>query len=275
MVMANEGMAEVQNLNGNGLGGVRFEFMAVGTDSTSASASDSTLGAEITGSGLARESAGTIQLTTSSFTNDTVQFENVWNVTNNEGINEFGVFNDSSADSGELLLRQVFASVLNVRNGDTLTLTVDVTASGNDNNPQSSAGEKGRVLTNEGIAEGNRLYAATLGGTRYSHMALGTDDGSTTLLDASNSTLGSEITSNGLSRQSVDTITRATTNFTNDTLRFDNQWTATGTQSVREVGVFNDSTADTGEMFIRHVFANDLNLVDTDDFTMTVDIVNT
>lgn len=102
-----------------GTGGVSaFEYIALGTGSTTPAAGDTALEAEITSGGAGRALASTSRVTT-GVTDDTSQLQATFNFTASHTITESGVLN---ADSGGVLLaRQVFF-VLNVSDGDELTV---------------------------------------------------------------------------------------------------------------------------------------------------------
>lgn len=104
----------------NGAGAeAAFTYLAVGTGVTAANAADTTLGTEITDSGLARAAATCTRVTT-SVTNDTAQLDKTFSVTGTKAVTEAGALNAASA--GTLLGRQVFSAV-NVVNGDSLQIT--------------------------------------------------------------------------------------------------------------------------------------------------------
>lgn len=105
-------------LNGSG-SPAAATYIAVGTGTTAAAATDTTLGTETTTSGLAR-AAGTVSLVTTTVTNDTAQVTKQFTATGSVAVTEAGLLN--AASSGTLLARQVF-SAINVANGDTLTIT--------------------------------------------------------------------------------------------------------------------------------------------------------
>jgi hypothetical protein len=105
-------------LNGSG-SPAAATYIAVGTGTTAANASDTTLETEITDSGLARVN-GTVSLVTTTVTNDTAQVTTTFTVSGTKAVTESGVLNASS--SGTLLCRQVF-SAINVVNGDSLAIT--------------------------------------------------------------------------------------------------------------------------------------------------------
>jgi hypothetical protein len=96
-----------------------FTYIAVGTGTTAAAATDTALQTETTTSGLARTS-GTVSLVTTTQTNDTAQVTNTFSVTGTVAVTESGVLNASSA--GTLLCHQVF-SAINVASGDSLQIT--------------------------------------------------------------------------------------------------------------------------------------------------------
>lgn len=83
----------------------------------------------------------------------------------------------------------------------------------------------------------------------FTYLAVGT--GSTSV-SAGDTTLGTELASDGLSRAAA-TVSRTTTSVTNDTARLSVTFSVSGTQTLREVGVFNASSA--GTMLCRTVFA--------------------
>lgn len=98
-----------------------FNYLAVGTGSTAATASNTTLGTEIGGSG-ARALATASQVTT-TVANDTHQLLKTFAFTASYSVTECGIFNASS--SGTLLGRQVFTAVA-VESGDSLQITYKV-----------------------------------------------------------------------------------------------------------------------------------------------------
>jgi hypothetical protein len=104
----------------NGAGAeAAFTYLAVGIGTTAANAADTTLGTEITDSGLARAAATCTRITT-SVTNDTAQLDKTWSVTGTKAVTEAGGLN--AASTGTLLGRQVFSAV-NVASGDSLQVT--------------------------------------------------------------------------------------------------------------------------------------------------------
>lgn len=96
-----------------------FDYIAVGTGTTAADATDTTLETETAASGLTR-AASTNSRVTTDVTDDTAQFVKAFSVSGTVAVTESGVFDASSA--GNMLARQTF-SAINVVSGDTLTIT--------------------------------------------------------------------------------------------------------------------------------------------------------
>ena len=117
-VVVNTGLAQVAGLIVN-LETDYFDYMAIGTGTTEAQATDTALESEITTGGGAR-AAATITRITQDVTNDTAQFVHQWTFTDSFAITEAGIFNDPSA--GVMLSRKTF-SAYNVVSGDELQIT--------------------------------------------------------------------------------------------------------------------------------------------------------
>lgn len=83
------------------------------------------------------------------------------------------------------------------------------------------------------------LYGVTGSQTGFTYLALGT---SSTAVAATQTTLGAEIVDTALTR-SAATVTRITTNQTNDTTQLVYTWTASGSKTVQEIGYFNASSS--------------------------------
>lgn len=75
----------------------------------------------------------------------------------------------------------------------------------------------------------------------FTYLAVGT---STTAVAISQTALVAEITDSGLARV-AGTVSRITTTGTNDTYKITTTWTASGSKTIEEVGVFNASSAGT------------------------------
>ncbi|MCL5436059.1 MAG: hypothetical protein M1275_03180 [Patescibacteria group bacterium] len=124
-LVTNAGFAGVASrINGAG-SEAAFTYIAVGTGTNSATATDTALQTEVTGSGLARVSATASRVTT-TVANDTAQLQTTFSVTGTVAVTESGVLN--AASTGTLLCRQTF-SAINVVNGDSLQITWKVKAS--------------------------------------------------------------------------------------------------------------------------------------------------
>jgi len=94
-----------------------MSHMAIGTDSTAASASDAALGAE----------AGRVSLTSTTVTSNEVEYVATFGAGTGTGaITEAGILN--AATNGTLLCRTVF-SVVNKGSADSMTITWTVTVS--------------------------------------------------------------------------------------------------------------------------------------------------
>lgn len=96
------------------------------------------------------------------------------------------------------------------------------------------------IITNAGKAQ-IALLAGDATATPFTFLAVGT---STTAVAATDTTLTAEIVDSGLER-AAGTVSRVTTTVTNDTLNVTKTWTATGTKTVEEVGLFNAASAGT------------------------------
>jgi len=118
-VITNTGKAEIANLCGNVSTPTAFTYLAVGTGTTAAAATNTALQTEITDTGLQR-SAATVSRQTTTTTNDTLQLLKLWTATGEKAVTECGALNAASV--GILLGRQVFSAV-NTVNGDTLQVT--------------------------------------------------------------------------------------------------------------------------------------------------------
>ena len=119
-LIVNTGLAEIAGLVGNTGSPTAFTYLAVGSASTAAAATDTTLETELTDGGLER-AAATVTRTTTTATNDTLQLVKAFSVTGTKTVREVGVFNDST--SGTMLSRSVLTADKNLESGDTFTLT--------------------------------------------------------------------------------------------------------------------------------------------------------
>ncbi|MHA1773846.1 MAG: hypothetical protein ACTSXO_06935 [Candidatus Heimdallarchaeota archaeon] len=123
--LTNTGFAEVAGLitSDQASSHTAFDYIAIGTGTTAATATDTQLEAEITDAGGAR-TAATGTLDTVNVSNDTMKLVATFNFTGSKAVTESGVFNASSG--GVMLCRQTF-SAINVANGDSLEVTWKVT----------------------------------------------------------------------------------------------------------------------------------------------------
>ena len=119
----NASLAEYSGLAGNTGGKTAFTYVACGTGTGAEAAGDTTLGTEISDSGLER-STGTLTQQTTTQTNDTLQIVKAWSVSGTKTIAEVGMFNASS--SGTMAFRDKLSSTKSVVSGDTYTLTCRV-----------------------------------------------------------------------------------------------------------------------------------------------------
>ncbi len=115
-LIVNVGKAQIASLIG-GLGANPFTYVAVGTGTTAAAATDTALETEV-----ARVQT-TNSLTTTSVTNDTAHFEGTIDFTSSYAITEYGLFD---ASTGGNMLNRAVKSAINVSNGDSIKVLWDV-----------------------------------------------------------------------------------------------------------------------------------------------------
>lgn len=118
------------------------------------------------------------------------------------------------------------------------------------------------LITNAGKAAAAGLLGNTGSITAFSYIAVGTG---TTAANAADTTLETEITDSGLER-AASTVSRVTTDVTNDTTQFLHSFTVTGTKAVTESGVLNASSS--GILLCRQVFSA-VNVVNGDTLQIT------
>lgn len=119
-------------------------------------------------------------------------------------------------------------------------------------------------ITNAGFAQ-IALLAGDASATPFTYLALGE---SSTAFSASQTALVTEITTSGLERVAA-TVSRVTTTQTNDTLQLYKLFTATGTKTVEEIGIFN--AASTGTMLGR-ALTGTRSLTNTDTLAATYQV---
>jgi len=118
-LIVNSGKAQVSGLIGGVVTGV-FNYIAVGTGTTSPSPTDTSLQNEV------MRASSTNSQTTTNVTNDTLQLQATFNFTSSYAITEAGIFNASSG--GTMLARQTFGAI-NVASGDSIAITWKVVVS--------------------------------------------------------------------------------------------------------------------------------------------------
>lgn len=94
-------------------------------------------------------------------------------------------------------------------------------------------------MTNASLAAISGLVGNTGSQNAFTYLELGTDS---TAVSAAHTALQAAITDSGLARAAA-TVSRTTTTQTNDTLVLTYSWTASGSKTLEEVGVFNASSA--------------------------------
>lgn len=94
-------------------------------------------------------------------------------------------------------------------------------------------------MTNASLAAISGLIGNTGSQTAFTYLAVGT---STTAVSAAHTALQAEIVDSGLARAAA-TVSRTTTTQTNDTLSLVKSFTASGSKTIEEVGIFNASSA--------------------------------
>lgn len=117
------------------------------------------------------------------------------------------------------------------------------------------------IFTNAGKAQ-MALLCGDATATPFTYVAVGT---SSTAVAATDTTLTAEVVDTGLSRAS-GTVTRTTTTVTNDTYQISKTFTATGSKTIEEVGIFNASSAGT---MLSHALTTTKALSNTDTLAVT------
>lgn len=117
--IVNIGFDALSRLTVADVGGTAFDFLALGTGSDTIVAGDTLLGTET----LRTASTGTQQTTTVA--NDTARFIGSFTGDTTETINEIGIFNITTANTGSMLARAVFTD-LNVITNDNINVTYDI-----------------------------------------------------------------------------------------------------------------------------------------------------
>lgn len=121
------------------------------------------------------------------------------------------------------------------------------------------------LIVNAGKAQ-LALLAIDASATPFTYLALGS---STTAVALSQTTLGTEYSTIGLSR-AVATVSRITTTTTNDTAQLVYTWTASGSGTVEEIGIFNAASAGT---MLGRALTTSRSLVSGDTFLATYKVI--
>ncbi len=117
-------------------------------------------------------------------------------------------------------------------------------------------------VVNAGLAG----ITASLIAETYKYLELGSGD---TAVAAADTTLETIITASGLTRADA-TETQETTTVADDTLQLTHQWTAAASATVKEVGIFDASSA--GVMLCRKVLTTPVSLTSGDTYTYTYSV---
>lgn len=117
------------------------------------------------------------------------------------------------------------------------------------------------IFTNAGKAQ-LALLCGDATATPFTYVAVGT---SSTAVTATDTTLNAEIIDSGLARAS-GTVTRITTTVTNDTYQISKVFTASGSKTIEEVGVFNASSSGT---MLSHALSGTKSVASGDTLTVT------
>ena len=109
------------------------------------------------------------------------------------------------------------------------------------------------VVTKFGfVATARRMVGTAAAAFQYLALGIGSQTETTDV-----STLQLEIPDSGLTRVAGDTADASGSSATaNDTCRFVKTWTATGSRNVKECGVGNNATKDTGDLLCYATFAS-------------------
>jgi len=122
-------------------------------------------------------------------------------------------------------------------------------------------------ITNAGLAIVSGLIGATGSEVAFTYLELGTG---TTAFAASQTALVTAITDSGLARAAA-TVSQETTTQTDDTLQLTKQWTASGSKTVAEAGIFNGSSG--GTMLARTKLTSARALTSGDTYTYVYQII--
>lgn len=96
------------------------------------------------------------------------------------------------------------------------------------------------LITSAGKAQ-LALLAGDASATPFTYLAVGT---SSTAVAVGQTALQAEVVDSGFERAAA-TVSRVTTTVTNDTMQLVKTWTASGSKTIEEIGIFNASSAGT------------------------------
>ena len=125
------------------------------------------------------------------------------------------------------------------------------------------------VPTNAGFAEMAKHATGTGSPVAFTFIAVGEGTGQ----DATDTQLADEILTGdsvGLERDTAGTISTVQTTVANDTGSWVHTFTATGTKTVSEAGIFNLATEDAGDMLIVGDLSPAAAMVSGDTLTLTM-----
>jgi len=128
-----------------------------------------------------------------------------------------------------------------------LTGLVRIQHFGVDNDLIEDTGWMTNTICNSGKHMLGMLLSSVSGRKPFGWLAVGS---STTAVAATDRTLAVEITASGLGRAAA-TITQTKTTVAHDSINFYKQWTASGSVTVNEIGIFNTSTQNAAIMLGR------------------------
>ncbi len=122
------------------------------------------------------------------------------------------------------------------------------------------------VPCNAGFTEMAKHATGTGTPVAFTYIELGTGTGQ----GASSTTLTAPITDSGLAKTVADTVSTVTTTVTDDTLNLSHVFTATGTKTVAEAGVYNAAGSSTGDQLMVGDLSPSAAMVNGDTLTITM-----
>lgn len=121
------------------------------------------------------------------------------------------------------------------------------------------------VVTNNAFTETALLMTGGTA-TAWASIALGTGSQAENATDVS---LVGEIVDSGLVRASAASVGVTNSAVTGDTCFFQHTWTATAASNIKECGVFNSNTANTGDMLCYGTFTSAIPMESDDTLKVT------